>query len=58
MLLMVKKGISGEICHAIHQYATGNNKYMKDDSLDSESLYITYLDVNNLDGWAMSQNYL
>ena len=26
MLLMVEKGISGGICHAIHQYAKSNNK--------------------------------
>ena len=30
MLLMVGKGIRGEICHAINQYAKTNNKYMKD----------------------------
>ena len=30
MLLMVKKGIRGGICHAIQRYAKGNNKYMKD----------------------------
>ena len=29
MLLKIGKGISGEICHTIHRYATGNNKYMK-----------------------------
>ena len=27
MLLMVKKGIRGGICHAIHQYSKANNKY-------------------------------
>ena len=30
MLSMVKKGISGGICHAIHQYMKANDKYMKD----------------------------
>ena len=30
MLLMIEKGINGGICHAIHQYVKGNNKYMKD----------------------------
>ena len=30
MLLMVEKGITGGTCHAIHQYAKANNKYMKD----------------------------
>ena len=27
---MVKKGISGGICHATHQYAKFNIKYMKE----------------------------
>ena len=30
MLLIVKKGIRGAICHAIHMYAKASNKYMKD----------------------------
>ena len=30
LLLMVEKGIKVGICHAIHQYAKANNKYMKD----------------------------
>ena len=29
MFLMVRKGIRGGICHAIHRYAKANNKYMK-----------------------------
>ena len=29
MLLMVEKGIGGEICHSIYRYAKANNKYMK-----------------------------
>ena len=44
-------------CHAIHQYATGNDKYMKDCN-KKESLYINYKDVNNLCGWTMSQRLL
>ena len=55
MLLMFEKGIRGEICHAIHKYAKANNKYMKIYDKNKESLYIQYLDVNNLSGWAMSQ---
>ena len=27
--LMVEIGISGGICHGIHQYAAANNKYIK-----------------------------
>ena len=30
MLLMVRKGIRGGICHAIYQYVKANYKYMKD----------------------------
>ena len=29
MLLIIKKGISYEICHVIHWCAKANNKYMK-----------------------------
>ena len=29
MLLMVEKGIRGEISHSIHRYAKANNKYMQ-----------------------------
>ena len=28
MLLMVEKGIRVGICHAVHQFAKANNKYM------------------------------
>ena len=55
MLLIVEKGIRGEICHAIHLYPKANNKYMKDYDINKESSYLKYLDVNNLYGWAMSQ---
>ena len=55
MLLMVKKGIRGGICHVIHRYAETNNKYMKNYDKNTTSSYLTYLDANNLYGWAMSQ---
>ena len=55
MLLMVEKGITGATCHAIHRYAEANNKYMINYDENIESLYIQYLDANNLCGWAMSQ---
>ena len=55
MLLMVEEEIRGGICHSIHRYAKANNKYMKKYSKNEESLYIQYLDANNLYGWAMSQ---
>ena len=39
---MVKKGIKGGICNAIHRYAKANNKYMKDYDKNKESSYLKY----------------
>ena len=50
MLLMVEEGVRGEICHSIHRHAKANNKYMKNYDKNEESLYIQYLDANNLYG--------
>ena len=55
MLSVVEKRIGGGICHAIHQYAKTNNKYMKDYDKNKESSNLRYWDVNNLYGWVMSQ---
>ena len=52
---MVEKRIRGGICHTIHRYSKGNNKYMKNYDKNKESSYIQYLDANNLYGWATSQ---
>ena len=57
MLLMVEKGIRGGITQAIKRYAKSNSKCMKDlYNPDEESIYLQYLDANNLYGWAMVQN--
>ena len=37
MLLMVKKGTRGGICHEIYRYARANNTYMKNYDKDIES---------------------
>ena len=56
MLLMFKKGIQDGITQAFKRYVKANNKYMKDlYNPDEESMYLRYLDANNLYGWAMIQ---
>ena len=52
---MLGKGIRGELCRSIYQYAKANNKYLKDYDKNAESSYIQYWYVNNSYGWAMSQ---
>ena len=54
MLLMVGKGIRGGTCQAKHRYAKANNEYMKNYDKNTESLFLEFLDANNLCGWAMS----
>ena len=57
MLLMIEKGIRGGIIRTVKCYAKANNKYMKDPyNLDEKSIYLQYLDKNNLYRWAMVQN--
>ena len=47
MSLIVEKGIKGGICHAMHRYATANNKYMKDYNKDEEESFLEYLNANH-----------
>ena len=52
--LNVKKGLTGGISYIAKIYAKANNKYMNDYDPKKPSAFITYLDMNNLYGWAMS----
>ena len=52
---MFEKGTRAGICHAMHRYAKASNKYMKMMTTTKKSLYLMYLDANNLYGWAMSR---
>ncbi len=55
MYLMVEKGIRGGVTTITKRHAVANNKYMRAYDPNKESVYIPYLDANNLCRWAMSQ---
>ena len=53
--LFIEKGLRGEISYIAKRYAKANNKYMSDYDSNKPSTFITYLDKDNLYGWAMSE---
>ena len=55
MYLFIVKGLRGEISYIVKRCAKANNKYMKDYDPTKPSKYISYIDMNNLHGWAMSR---
>ena len=57
MLLVAEKGIRDGITEAVKRYVKANNKYMKGlCNPDELSIYLQYVDGNNLYGWAMINN--
>ena len=44
MLLMVKKGVRGGMCHSIYRYAKANNKYMRDYDKNKEIIIYSILE--------------
>ena len=57
MYLFMEKGTRGGISYIAKRYAKANNKYMNDYDPEKLSAFITYLDQNNLYGWAMSEYF-
>ena len=53
--LFIEKGLKGGISYIAKEYAKVNNKYMDDYDPKKLSKFISYLDMNNLYGWAMSE---
>ena len=53
--LFIEKGLRGGISYIAKRYAKANNKYMNDYDPKKLSTFISYLDMNNLYGWAMSE---
>ena len=56
MYLFMEKGLRGGVSYIAKRYSEANNKYMNnyDTTKPSIYMYISYLDINNLYGWAMS----
>ena len=52
--LFIQKELRGGISYIAKRYAKANNKYMNDYDPKKQSTSISYLDMNNLYGWAMS----
>ena len=55
-LLMIESGIRGGIATISHRHAKADNEYMGTEFDPAEkSKFLSYLDANNLYGWAMSK---
>ena len=55
--LFIEKGLSGGISYISERHAKANNKYLNDYDSKKQSTFISYLDMNNLYGWAMSEYF-
>ena len=53
--LFIEKGLRVGISYIAKIYAKAKNRYMNDYDPKKLSTFITYLDMNNLYGWAMSE---
>ena len=55
MHLFIEKGMRESISYIAKRHSKANNKCMKYYDSGKESKYITYVDANNLYGYAMRQ---
>ena len=55
MYLFIEIGLRGGISYFVKRYSEANNEYMKNYDPKIPSKFITYLDTNNLYGWAVSR---
>ena len=54
-VLFIENGIRGGISMISHRFAEANNKHMKNYNEKELDKHLTYMDANNLYGWAMMQ---
>ena len=54
MYLFIEKGLKGGISYISKRYSEANNRYMKNYDPTKLSKYISYLNMNNSYGWAIS----
>ena len=52
--LLIEKWLRGGISYIAKRCAKASNKHMNDYNPKKQSTFISYLDINNLYGWAMS----
>ena len=55
VLEFFEKQIRGGLCTAMHRYAEANNPYLPNHNKALPNTYLSYVDANNLYGYAMSQ---
>lgn len=55
MLLFFERGMRGGVSTIFHRFGKANNKYMKKFNPEKPSKFLSYLDANNLYGWAMCE---
>ena len=55
MILIVEKGIRGGLTQVVKKQAVANHKYLPRYDSSKKSIFLQYLDENNLYGYAMSQ---
>ena len=53
--MFIENGTRGEISYIAKRYAKAYNKYICDYDSNKQSTFITYLDKNNLYGWAIRE---
>lgn len=55
MILMTEKGIRGGLTQVVKKHAVANNKYLDDYDSTKKSVFLQYLEANNLYGFAMCE---